>query len=108
MGRATDGAGGVRASAAALALLAGCAHDPLPDAPTVLAEPLPVECPAAEVRTPPAVLLAPFHVEPPELVAAGQGDYGITRDSVERVITLVRACSERNDQWKAWASPTEP
>lgn len=78
----------------------------MPVAPTVLTEPVAVECPALEVRTPPSVLLAPFHVEPPELVAAGQGDYGISRDSVERIVTLVRVCSERNDQWKAWAAPT--
>lgn len=93
------------AAAGLVLLLAGCAHDPLPDAPTVLTEPLPVECPAAEVRTPDQALLAPLHVEPPALRDAPGDDYLISRQDAERTITALRACSERIDNWKAWASP---
>lgn len=86
-----------------LALLAGCAHEP--DAPTVLTEPLQVECPAAEARVPDPGLLAPLHVEPPALRDAPGDDYLISRADAERTITALRACGERIDTWKAWALP---
>ena len=96
----------MRVAVAGLVLLiAGCTHDPLPDAPTVLTEPLAVECPAAEVRTPDLALLAPLHVEPPALRDAPGDDYLISRADAERTITALRACGERIDTWKAWALP---
>lgn len=90
---------------AALALLVGCSHEPLPDAPAVLTEPLAVECPAAEVRRPDLALLAPLNLDPPALRDAEGDDYLISRADAERTITALRACSARIDHWKAWASP---
>lgn len=89
----------------AVMALPACTHDPLPDAPTVLTEPLPVECPAAEVRTPDLALQAPLNLEPPALRDAPGDDYLISRQDAERTITALRACSERIDTWKAWALP---
>lgn len=86
-------------------LLAGCTHEPLPVAPTVLTEPLAVECPAAEVRTPDSALLAPLQLEAPTLRDAPGDDYLISRPDAERTIAALRACSSRIDEWKAWAKP---
>lgn len=107
MGPATDGSGGVRASAAALALLAGCAHDPLPEAPTVLTEPLEVKCPAVAPRQPDPSLLAALNLEPPVLRDALGDDYLISRADAERTVTALSACSARLDDWKAWAAPDD-
>ena len=89
-------------------VLLGCSHEAPVITPTVLTEPLEVKCPAVAPRTPDQALLAPLNLEPPELLPAGQGDYGISRESAERVISIVRTCGERIDDWKAWAVPSMP
>lgn len=96
-----------RAAVAALlaAVLTGCGQDELRTAPTVLTEPLEVECPAVAPRVPDQALLAPLNLEPPALRDAAGDDYLISRADAERTITALRACSARIDDWKAWAAP---
>ncbi len=88
-----------------VAALAGCAREELRTAPTVLTEPLEVECPAVAPRVPDQALLAPLNLEPPQLRDAAGDDYLISRADAERTITALRACSARIDDWKAWAAP---
>ena len=88
-----------------LCSLAGCAGSPQPDpaAPIVLTDIVaPLDCPEPEIRTAPADLTAPLEVEAPQLVPAGQGDYGITRQAVEAMIDALRAAGERLARWRAW------
>jgi hypothetical protein len=94
---------------AALALLAGCAHQLEPQAPVVLSEPLQITCPEPVSRMPPAYLVERLHLEAPEIVARGAGDYGITRAGLEKLIDGHRAAAARIEQWRAWATPeTKP
>lgn len=90
---------------ATIIAVSGCSHEPMPVAPTVLTEPLAVECPAAKVRTPDPALLAPLSLDAPSLRDAPGDDYLIARGDAERAITALRACSNRIEQWKAWAAP---
>lgn len=88
----------------AIVLLTGCAHEPEPQAPTVLADPMQITCPEPEARTVPADLVAPLDIAAPQVQAAGAGDYGISRESVERVVTALRRCGQRLDDWRAWST----
>lgn len=88
-------------------LLAGCAHEPMPTAPVVLAEPMRVECPEALPRLPDGHLLTSLGLESPDFLPAGEGDYGLTRESAERIITALRAAQGRINEWRAWAAPTD-
>ena len=74
-------------------LLAGCAGQPVPDAvaPVVVTRTEVVEVPVAAARTPPPELLEPLRVEIPDVLDAGQGDYGMTRDSVQRYLRMLSA-----------------
>lgn len=92
---------------AALALLVGCAHQPEPQAPVVLSEPLQITCPEPAPRTPPAYLDERLYLEAPEILARGDGDYGIARTELEKLIDAYRAAAARIEQWRAWASPKE-
>lgn len=87
--------------------VAGCAHhDPLPVAPTVLAEAHEVKVPVyVEREPPPADLLTPLVQEMPTFLLPGQGDYCMTRQDTERVISAVRSMAMRQAQWRAWAVP---
>lgn len=89
----------------ALLLLAGCAGTPAPDAlaPVVLADiAAPLDCPQPEPRRAPPELLAPLHLDAPDVLPAGQGDYGMTRAGLEQVIDALRAAGERLRLWEAW------
>lgn len=88
-----------------LSLLAGCAHQPAPQAPVVLKEPMQVTCPEPEARTPPADLMQPLGLASPTVLKKGEGDYGITRTDLETLIDAHRAAAKRIALWKAWANP---
>lgn len=79
------------------AVLAACSSTPDADriAPTVLTDVAVLECPAPEVIRLDPALIEPLSVEPPQLVPAGQGDYGITRAAAELMIDTLRAFGER-------------
>ena len=61
--------------------LAGCAHEPAPQAPIVLTDVVPVTCPPAEHRIPDASLTTPLGLEATIILPKGsarfeQTDYG--------------------------------
>ncbi len=92
---------------AALMLIAGCAHQPEPQAPVVLSDPLQITCPEPAPRMPPAYLGERLRLEAPEILARGEGDYGIARAELEKLIDAYRSASARIEQWRAWASPAD-
>lgn len=83
----------------ALCSVTACASDPV--VLTDIAEPL--DCPEPELRQPPDDLVVPLALDVPELLPAGEGDYGITRGGVETLIDGYRALREREALWRAWA-----
>lgn len=98
------------AAAACLLLIAltGCAGTPAadPQAVTVLTDIAPpLECPEPEPVLPPVDLLTPVDLQAPEILPAGQGDYGVTRAGLELLIDGYRALHERLARWGAWAQP---
>jgi hypothetical protein len=87
--------------------LVGCAHQPDPQAPVVLSDPITMTCPPAETRKPPAEYMRPLGLEAPTILKKGEGDYGITRPDLEKLIDAHRSAAKRINQWKAWADPKE-
>ena len=85
--------------------LAGCAsRAPAPDpiAPMVLSDiAAPLECPEPELPKAPADLDAPLELVAPQVLPAGQGDYGIARESVELMIDALREAHVRDQRWRA-------
>jgi len=91
----------------ALAALTACAHTP-PPANTIMREPISVECPEPDLRMPPPALSQALGLEAPAILPAGQGDYGISRVDLERMIEALRRASSRVAQWRAWATGMAP
>lgn len=91
---------------ACLLTAAGCAHAPDPAAPVVLADPIRVTCPEPKARQAPPELVQPLGLEAPAILKAGEGDYGIARGELEKLVTALRAAAGRINQWRAWARPT--
>lgn len=90
----------------ALVLLTACTGQPVadPQATVVLADIQPaLECPEPAPVLPPADLVAPLDLQAPEVLPAGQGDYGLTREGMEMVIEALRSAGERLARWRAWA-----
>lgn len=93
---------------AGFALLAACGSAPVPPdpvAPVVLTETQVVEVPVPVVRRPPADLMQAPVIDASALTVlpAGQGDYGVTRASLETIIESLRAAGAQLQRWRAWA-----
>lgn len=89
-----------------LVLCSGCTSTPIADplAPTVMADiRAPLECPEPELRMAPPDLVEPITLPVPEVLPAGQGDYGMTREGMEQLIDILRTAKERLARWRAWA-----
>jgi len=92
---------------------AGCQSTPIrpdPAAPVVLTETQVVEVPVPVVRQPPADLTQAPAIDASALTVlpAGQGDYGVTRASLETIIEALRAAGAQLQRWRAWALPEGP
>lgn len=86
--------------------LVGCGPQVKPDpvAPIVLQDVCePVEIPIPVHRPPPADLAQPLDLDAPDVLPAGQGDYGLTRVGLELIIDGFRHAQERLQRWRAWA-----
>lgn len=85
--------------------LVGCASaPPAPDpvAPAVLADiAAPLECPEPGLPELPADLSEPLDLAAPQVLPAGQGDYGISRADVELMIDALRAAHVRDQRLRA-------
>ena len=89
-----------------LVACSGSPSEPDPIAVQVLTDIAPpLACPEPELRRPPADLVAPLGLAAPELLPAGQGDYGMSREGVESLVDILRSAGERLARWRAWATP---